>query len=173
MRFAPTTGVGTQPRWPAYVLSVLSLGYALGKAGYAVQGRMGFPTGPVVSAQEHVAYARDVMDVSVSQWMGSATGVLGAAVSLATVTAAGRRVPRPVMLGILTVMALGVGAGAGVLVLDGFVGIGIGWQWYHGVVGAVTLVMFGLMTRSYVRATRPATAPDPVVEPLSGCGGRR
>lgn len=140
-----------QTRWPAYVLAALSLGYALGKAVYAAQGRMGFPTGPVVSPEEHERYARDLMNVSLSQWLGCATGVLGAVISLATVTPAGRRVPRPLMLLALTGMVVGVGAGAGVVVLDGFIGLGVGWRWFHGVAGLVVLALLVLVIRSHVR----------------------
>lgn len=147
------THPAAQRRWPAYVLAVLSLGYALGKAGYAAQGRMGFPTGPVVSPEEHERYARELMNVSLSQWLGCATGVLGAVISLATVSRLGRRVPRPLMLLALTGMLVGVGAGAGVVVLDGFLGLGVGWRWFHGVVGLVALVALVLVIGSYVRAT--------------------
>ncbi|WP_404385531.1 hypothetical protein LL946_05370 [Knoellia locipacati] len=143
----------TQRRWPAYVMAVLSLGYALGKAVYAAQGRMGFPTGPVVSPEEHERYAREVMDVSLSQWLGCATGVLGAAISMATITRAGRLLPRTLVLVALAGMVLGVGAGAAVVVVDGFVGIGVGWRWFHGVVGLATLGALVLTTHSYVPST--------------------
>ncbi|KGN34212.1 hypothetical protein N802_12600 [Knoellia sinensis KCTC 19936] len=139
----------TGRKWPAYVMAVLSLGYALGKATYAVQGKLGFPTGPEVPAEEYLSYQRDLMNVSVAQWLGCATGLLGAAIAWATVTPAGRRVPRPLMLLALVGMLVGVGAGAGVLVIDGFVGLGVGWQWFHGIAGVVVLAVMGLMTRSW------------------------
>lgn len=150
----------TQRRWPAYAMVVLSLGYAFGKAVYAAQGKLGFPSGPVVPAEEYESYARDMMNVSLSQWLGAATGLLGAVISLATVTAWGRRVPRVLMLVALAGMVVGVGAGAAVLVLDGFIGLGIGWQWFHGVGGAVTLALLAAMIRNHlahnVRHGQPA-----------------
>lgn len=139
-----------QRRWPAYAMAVLSLGYAFGKAVYAAQGKLGFPTGPVVPAEEYESYARDLMDVSLSQWLGATTGLLGAVLSLATVTAAGRRVPRKLMLVCLAAMVVGVGAGAAVLVLDGFIGLGVGWKWFHGVVGSATLALLIAMVWTYV-----------------------
>lgn len=140
----------TQRRWPAYAMAVLSLGYAAGKAVYAAQGKIGFPTGPVVPTEDYERYARDLMNVSLSQWIGSATGVLGAVISLATVTAVGQRLPRFLLGLALTGMVVGVGAGAAVLMLDGFIGLGIGWQWFHGVAGAVTLALLAAMIRNHL-----------------------
>ena len=72
------------------------------------------------------------MDAATAQWLATASGVLGARVATATVTALGRRVPRMFMLLVLVGMLLAVGGGAGIMIVDGFVGIGVGWQWYHG-----------------------------------------
>ncbi|MFG3436954.1 hypothetical protein ACGF0J_06890 [Nonomuraea sp. NPDC047897] len=141
------------PRWPAYAVAVLFLAYAAGKAVFAAQARLGFPGGPPVSAAETENY---FLDPALGQWAATATGVLGACVALATVTAAGRRVPRTLMLAMLTVMLLAGAGGAGIMVLDGFVGIGVGWQWYHGVLGIVTIWLLVAMTRSYATATRRA-----------------
>ncbi|MFI6790433.1 hypothetical protein ACIBG4_24215 [Nonomuraea sp. NPDC050383] len=138
-------------RWPAYATAVLFLGYAVGKAAFALQARLGFPGGPPVSAAETESY---FLDAAAGQWLAAATGVLGACVAIATVTALGRRVPRPLMLLVLAGMLLAVGGGAGIMILDGFVGIGVGWQWYHGVLGAVVIGLFLEMTRSYAVATR-------------------
>ncbi|GAB3145640.1 hypothetical protein GCM10027290_25860 [Micromonospora sonneratiae] len=146
----------SQRRWPAYALAVLFLSYAAGKAVFALQARLGLPSGPVVPAAEHERYAREVMDVATAQWSASASGVLGAGLALATVTALARRVPRPLMLLMLTGMALAAGAGAVVMIVDGFVGIGVGWQWYHGVLGCVVIGLLVAVIRSYVMATRHA-----------------
>lgn len=142
-----------QVRWPAYGMAVLFLGYAAGKAVFAVQGRLGFPSGPIVSALEHARYAREVMDPAMAQWSAAATGLLGAVLVVATVTRVGRRVPRVLMLLMLAAMLAAVGAGAGTLIVDGFVGLGVGWQWYHGVVGIVVLALMTATIWSYVRAT--------------------
>ncbi|MEU8106516.1 hypothetical protein AB0C18_22635 [Nonomuraea muscovyensis] len=159
-------------RWPAYALAVLFLGYAAGKAVVALEARLGFPGGPAVSAAEHEAY---FMNVSVAQWLAVASGLLGACVVVATVTPVGRRVPLPLMLPVLGVMLLAVGGGAGTMVLDGFVGIGVGWQWYHGMLGLIVIALFLETIRSYVAATRRATN-RPGTAALSSSGtaaGRR
>lgn len=132
-------------------MAVLFLGYAVGKAAFALQARLGFPGGPPVSAAETESY---FLDAAAGQWLAAATGVLGACVAIATVTAPGRRVPRPLMLLVLAGMLLAVGGGGGIMILDGFVGIGVGWQWYHGVLGIVVIGLSLEMARSYTVATR-------------------
>lgn len=138
-------------RWPAYLMAALFLGYAAGKAAFAAQARLGFPGGPPVSAAETAGY---FLDPATAQWLAAATGVLGACVALATVTPAGRRAPRALMLLVLAGMGLAVAGGGGIMIVDGFVGIGVGWRWYHGVLGAVAIVLSLEMIRSYVKATR-------------------
>ncbi|MFI9592952.1 hypothetical protein [Nonomuraea sp. NPDC052265] len=140
-------------RWPAYGLAALMLGYAAGKAVFAVQGRLGFPGGPPVPAAEAAGY---FLDASLAQGFAAASGVLGACVVLATVTAVGRRLPRGAVLAVLAVMLAAVGGGAGIMILDGFVGIGVGWRWYHGIIGLVVIGLAAEMTRSYWTSTRPA-----------------
>ncbi|GAB2929754.1 hypothetical protein GCM10027280_16610 [Micromonospora polyrhachis] len=120
-------GVDLQRRWPAYPTAVVFLSYAAGKAAFALQARLGLPSGPVVSAAEHERYAREVMDVAPHSGV-RALGLLGACLVLATVTALGGRVPRPLMLLMLVGMTLAAGAGAVVMIVDGFIGIGVGWQ---------------------------------------------
>jgi len=142
---------GRSRRWPAWAVAALYLGYAAGKAAFALQARLGFPGGPNVSAAEAGHY---FMDAATAQWLASATGVLGACVALATVTAVGRRVPRTLMLFVLAGMLLAVGAGAAVVMVDGFVGIGVGWQWYQGVVAVVVIGLHLAMIQSYMVATR-------------------
>jgi hypothetical protein len=141
-------------RWPAYAVAVLFLVYAAGKAAFALQARLGFPGGPVVSVAEHERYARQFMDVATAQWLAAASGVLGACIAVATVTALGRKVPRTLMLLVLVGMLLAVGAGAMIMIVDGFVGIGVGWRWYHGVLGIVVIGLLLEMIRSYAVATR-------------------
>ncbi|WP_202872390.1 hypothetical protein [Kribbella soli] len=136
-------------KWPAYGVAVLMLGYAVGKAAFAVQGRLGFPTGPVVSAAEQERY---FLNPSLAQSFAAVSGIVGAMLALATIGAFGRRVPRRLMLVALAVLVVGVGAGSVVMVLDGFVGLGIGWQWYHGVVGLITFVLLVAMARGYFGA---------------------
>ncbi|MFE3451999.1 hypothetical protein ACFXJ8_24070 [Nonomuraea sp. NPDC059194] len=138
-------------RWPAFAVAVLFLGYAAGKAAFALQAQLGFPGGPPVSAAETSGY---FLDAATAQWLAVASGVLGACVALATVTVLGRRVPRALMLMVLALMLLAVGGGAGIMIVDGFVGIGVGWQWYHGALGLVVIGLFLEMTRSYVVGTR-------------------
>ncbi|MBB3729981.1 hypothetical protein [Nonomuraea dietziae] len=138
-------------RWPAYAVAVLFLGYAAGKAAFALQARLGFPGGPPVSAAETGSY---FMDAATAQWFATASGLVGACVAIATVTAMGRRVPRTLMLLVLAGMLLAVGGGAGIMILDAFVGIGVGWQWYHGVLGILVIALFLEMIRSYATATR-------------------
>ncbi|MCX4389582.1 hypothetical protein OG777_21995 [Micromonospora peucetia] len=145
-------------RWPAYAVAALFLAYAVGKAAFALESRLGLPGGPVVSAAEHERYARDVMGVATAQWSAAASGVAGACLALATVTPPGRRVPRPLMLLALAVLLLAAGAGATIMVLDGFVGLGVGWQWYHGILGLVAISLLLAMTRSYLVATRHVAA---------------
>lgn len=132
-----------QRRWPAYTLAAVFLAYAAGKAAFAMQDRLGFPSGPPAPAEYF-------MDAALAQWMASASGVLGACVALATL---GRWVPRRLMLAVLAVVFLAVGAGAGIMIVDGFVGIGVGWRWYHGVVGVVVIALFAETARSYAKAT--------------------
>lgn len=141
-------------RWPAYAMALLFLGYAAGKAAFALQARLGFPGGPVVSAAESERYAREFMDAATAQWSAAASGVLGACLALATVKAPGRRVPRTLMLLALVGLLLAAGAGAGIMIVDGFVGIGVGWQWYHAVLGVVVIGLLLAMIQSYVAATR-------------------
>ncbi|MEO3779229.1 hypothetical protein ABGB16_20760 [Micromonospora sp. B11E3] len=145
-------------RWPAYAVAVLFLGYAVGKAVFALQARLGFPGGPVVSAAETERYARQFMDAATAQWWATASGVLGACLALATVTPLGRRVSRTLMLLLLAGMLLAVGAGALIMIVDGFVGIGVGWQWYHAVLGIVVIGLHLAMIQSYAKATRRRVA---------------
>lgn len=141
-------------RWPAYALAVLFLLYAAGKAVFATQAQLGFPGGPVVSVAEHESYARDFMDVATAQWSATASGVLAACLAVATVTRLGRRVPRILMLLVLIGILLAVGAGAMIMIVDGFIGIGVGWQWYHGVLGIVVIGLLLETIRSYAVVTR-------------------
>lgn len=144
-------------RWPACGIAVLLMVYAVGKAVFAVQARLGFPSGPVVSTAEQENY---FLGAATAQWLAAATGVAGAAVALTTVTAIGRRLPRTLMLVTLAGMLAGVGAGAGVMALDGFIGIGVGWQWYHGLVGTVAIGLLVAMIHSYLTATRRRHVAD-------------
>ncbi|WP_314241706.1 hypothetical protein [Streptomyces sp. DSM 40907] len=139
-------------------MAVLFLGYGIGKAVFAAQGKLGFPGGPVVSAAEYERYAHDVMDVATAQWLAAVSGLLGAVLITATVAGAGRRVPRVLMLVALAVTFAGVGAGMVVLIADAFAGLGVGWQWYHGVLGIVVLGLLMTSIGSYVRASRHAKA---------------
>ncbi|MEO3783016.1 hypothetical protein ABGB12_06795 [Actinocorallia sp. B10E7] len=134
-------------------MAILFLGYAAGKAAFALQARLGFPGGPPVTAAESEGY---FLDAAAAQWSAAASGLLGACVVLATVTAPGRRVPRTLMLLLLGGMLLAVGGGAGIMIVDGFVGIGVGWQWYHGVLGLVVIGLFLETARSYAVSTRRA-----------------
>lgn len=151
------------PRWPAYAVAALFLGYAVGKAGYAVQGRLGFPGGPPVSAAETESY---VLNPSVAQWLASATGVVGACVALATVTTVGRRVPRRLMWLALAALVLAAVGGGGIMIVDGFFGLGVGWQWHHGVLGILLIALVLAMTRSWGRAAG-------VVSAVGGAGRQR
>lgn len=138
-------------RWPAYAVAVLFLGYAAGKAAFAWQARLGFPGGPVVPDAVREGY---FMDAATAQWFAAASGLLGACVAISTVTALGRRLPRPLMLLVLAGMLLAAGAGAAIMVVDGFIGIGVGWQWHHGVLGIVVIALLVAMIQSYAKATR-------------------
>ncbi|MEV0081984.1 hypothetical protein [Saccharopolyspora sp. NPDC050642] len=138
-------------RWPGSAVAVLLFGYAAGKAVFASQGRLGFPGGPTVPEAVQEGY---FMDAAGAQWLASATGVVGACVALATVTPLGRRVPRSLMLLVLAGMLLAVGAGAAIMIVDGFIGIGVGWQWYHGVLGIVVIGLLVAMIQSYAKATK-------------------
>ncbi|MCW3819723.1 hypothetical protein ONA91_35340 [Micromonospora sp. DR5-3] len=141
-------------RWPAYAMAVLFLGYAAGKAVFALHAQLGFPGGPPVSAAEAERYARDFMAPATAQWLATASGVVGAGLALATVTRLGRRVPRALMLLMLAGMFLAVAGGAGIMIADGFVGIGVGWRWYHGVLGLVVIGLQVAMFQSYMTVTR-------------------
>lgn len=150
-----------EKRGPAFVTAAIFLAYAVAKAVYASQGKLGLPSGPVVPAEDYVPYADEVMGVSATQWLASATGVAGAALMLVAVSRVGRWLPQGLMLAALGVAFVGFGAGAAVMVADGFVGIGVGWQWYHGVLGLFTLVVFAMAIRAYARSTRTAIRPAP------------
>ncbi|WP_091677960.1 hypothetical protein [Amycolatopsis marina] len=142
------------PRWPAYAAAMLFFGYAAGKAAFALQARLGFPGGPVVPAAEHESYAREFMNVTTAQWSASVSGLVAAGIAVATVTGLGRRVPRTLMLVVLVGMSLAVGAGAMIMIVDGFVGVGVGWRWYHGVLGVVVIGLLLATIRSYAKVTR-------------------
>ncbi|MEO3789468.1 hypothetical protein ABGB14_04605 [Nonomuraea sp. B10E15] len=137
-------------RWPAYAVAGLFLGYAAGKAAFATQARLGFPGGPPVPASEAASY---FMDAATAQWLATASGVAGAGIVLLTVLPLGRRVPRWLMLLVLAGMAAAVGGGAGIMAVDGFVGVGVGWQWYHGLLGIAVIVLFLETIRSYATST--------------------
>ncbi|WP_433160942.1 hypothetical protein [Kribbella sp. CA-247076] len=137
-------------RWPAYAMAVLMLGYAVGKATFAVQARLGFPGGPPVSAAEAANY---FLDPALAQWLASLSGVLGACIAVASISSRARAVPRPLMVAVLAVMTLAVVGGGGVMALDGFVGLGVGWRWYHGVVGLFAIAVALEMFRSYLTAS--------------------
>ncbi|MFC4857099.1 hypothetical protein [Actinophytocola glycyrrhizae] len=139
-------------RWPALGLAALFLAYAAGKAVLAVQDRLGFPGGPPVSAAESESY---FLDAATAQWSAVASGVLGAWLALATVTPLGRRVPRTALLVVLAGMLVSVAGGAGIMVLDGFLDVGIGWRWYHGVLGLLAIGLSVETTRAYAAATKP------------------
>ncbi|WP_427891472.1 hypothetical protein ACQHIV_03200 [Kribbella sp. GL6] len=147
------TDLGRSRRWPAYVMAALFLEYAVAKAVRAGQGRLGIPGGPPVPA---AVTARYPVDPALAQSIACATGLVAAAVALATVTALGRRIPRLLMLGALAVLVVAVGAGAATMSLDAFVGLGIGWRWYQGVGGLLSLALSLEMVRSYLVATRRA-----------------
>src|SRR5690606_17618024 len=139
----------------ACATAVLLLGYGAGEAVYATQCRLGFPGGPAVPAAERERDAREMMDVAAAQWTAAGNGGVGAVLVLLTVSALGRRLPRLPMLGVLGVALLGVGAGAAVMAVDGFVGLGVGWRWYHGLAGLAALALMAATVRSYARATGP------------------
>ena len=141
-----------QARWPAYTMAVLFLGYALGKAVRAGQGRLGFPGGPDPSASDYERYSQ-VVDVATAQWAAVATGLVAAALVLATVTAVGRRIPRPLMLGLLVLALVGLGSGVVMIAAGGFFGIGADWQWYHALAGIAVMALLTATTWSYARAT--------------------
>ncbi|MEV5538062.1 hypothetical protein AB0L13_14500 [Saccharopolyspora shandongensis] len=138
-------------RWPACALAVLFLGYAAGKAVFAWQDRLGFPGGPAVPDAVRDGY---FMDAATAQWLAAATGVLAACVAIATITEPGRRAPRSLMLLVLAGMLLAVAAGAAIMIVDGFIGIGVGWQWHHGVLGIAVVGLLVAMIRSYAEATK-------------------
>lgn len=155
-----TTGRLARPRrWPAVALAVVFLGYAVGKAVFAVQARLGFPGGPPVSVAESAGY---FLDPALAQWFATASGVVGACLVLLTVAPLGLRVPRTPALIVLVVVLGAVGYGAGVMIVDGFVGVGVGWRWYHGVLGLVLLGLSLETVRSYAtRALRPSWVSVP------------
>lgn len=142
-------------RWPAYAAAVLFLGYALGKAVFAMQDRLGFPGGPPVTDAQNEAY---FLAPGIAQWFAAASGVAGAVVAVSTVTPLGRVLPRPLMLSVLAGMLLAVAGGAGIMIVDGFFDVGIGWRWYHGLVGVLVLGLFLELTRSFVVTTRRVAA---------------
>lgn len=139
-------------RWFAVPLVVAFLGYALGKAYYASQGRLGFPGGPDVPPEAYERPVSAVLGVAAEQWLAAATGIFGALLILAAVTEAGRRLPRPLMLFLLAGALIGVGAAAVAMVGGAFLGAGPEWEWYHGLLGVAALVLMVATTASYVRS---------------------
>lgn len=137
---------------------MLFLGYAAGKAVFATRGRLGFPGGPPVSSAEAAGY---FLDPAVAQWFAAASGVLGACLVLATVSPWARRLPRTPVLLVLAAVLAAVGYGTGVMIVDGFVGAGVGWRWYHGILGVVVLGLFLETMHSYaVRARADGVGRD-------------
>lgn len=138
-----------QPRrWPAYLMTVMLLGYALAKVVFAMQTRLGFPSG--LPTAEHIV----LLKAEIAQRLVAGGAVIGAGLSLVSATKIGRRAPRTVMLPALALMALSVGAGAVVVVLDAFIDLGIGWRWYHGAVGLVAIGLCAALIHSYIKATQ-------------------
>lgn len=80
--------------WPAYACAAGLLVYAVMKATYAVQGKLGLPGGVEVppSAYEELGH------VGLRQGMLAAMGAGGALLALASVQGWGRRIPRWLML---------------------------------------------------------------------------
>jgi hypothetical protein len=145
-------------RWPACVLAVLFLGYAVGKAVFATQARLGFPGGPPVSSAETAGY---FLDPAAAQWFAAASGVLGACLVLVTVSPWSHRLPRTPVLLVLVAVLAAVGYGSGVMIVDGFFGAGVGWRWYHGILGVVVLGLFLETVRSHaVRARADGVRRD-------------
>jgi hypothetical protein len=80
--------------WPAYACAVALLAYAVGKAVYAVQGKLGLPGGVEVPPEAY----QELGNVALRQWMLAGLGLAGALLALASVQSWGRRIPRWMML---------------------------------------------------------------------------
>ncbi|MET9315329.1 hypothetical protein ABZX12_26230 [Kribbella sp. NPDC003505] len=135
-------------RWPAYLMAVLLLGYAVGKAVFAMRSRPGFPSGPPAEGHSFV------LSTVTTQWLAAATATIGAGLCVVSAMEVGLKAPRRLMLPALVLLTLSVGAGAAIVVIDGFIGLGLGWHWYHGAVGLVAIGLITAMFRSYLTATR-------------------
>jgi hypothetical protein len=94
--------------WPAYLCAAALLLYSVEKGYYAIQGRIGIPGGRHVPDSAY----QELHHVALRQWTLSTLGFAGAMLALATVTAAGRHIPRALMLTALWGALLPMAAGA-------------------------------------------------------------
>jgi hypothetical protein len=132
---------------PAYVCASGLLIYAVEKAYYATQNRLGLPGGPHVPAEAY----EQLGHVALRQWTLAGIGLLGAALALATVLPLGVRLPRWLILSGLWAALVPLVAGGFFLVQR----LGTGDLAVSGFVRSVALLLlWAAMTWSFQRRTR-------------------
>lgn len=152
--------------WPAYLCATALFVYAVEKAYYAGQGRLGIPGGPTVPDSDY----QDLPHVALRQWTLSALGLAGALLVLAGVTGAGRSVPRRLMLLALWGALVPMVAGLPYVLGDGWTGTeSFGHRLVGGVrpiaqVGVWVAMAWSYQVRSRVLRRTGEVADDPRVE---------
>lgn len=137
--------------WPAYLCAAALLVYAAEKGYYATQGRIGLPGGPTVPDSAY----QELHHVALRQWTLSGFGLAGALLALATVTPAGRHIPRWLMLTALWGAFVPMAAGVPYVVRDV---LGKDTSGLDKAIGlakpALQLAVWGAMAWSYQRRSR-------------------
>lgn len=85
-----TSQIARRDRWSVYAAISFAVIYATYKVWYAIEGRLGIPGGPPVSAE----YAARIGNVTLAQLGNAGLAMLAAGLAIATVTHWGRVIPR-------------------------------------------------------------------------------
>ncbi|WP_411106965.1 hypothetical protein [Streptomyces sp. cmx-4-9] len=133
-----------------------------------MEGKLGLPGGPEVTGDN--GHTNPALD----QFVLAALGFAAAVLAFATIHAAGRKVPRWLLLAALLAALVPMGAGEAAIVYDSTLGGGeIGWTASDALTSTVLFVLWCAVVWGYVHRTRrPRTAAGPVADATGVQEGR-
>lgn len=134
---------------PAFIVGGNFFIYSTSKAIYGMQGKLGLPGGPEVTGDN--GHTNPALD----QFVLAALGFAAALLAFATIHAAGRRIPRWLLMIALLAALVPMGAGGAAIVYDSTVGGGqIGWTVSDALTASLLLVLWCVMIWGYFQRTR-------------------